>query len=280
MRHCLFTVLLLSLLLSTSALADSFAPVMRVLTGIGEVESAGSSYSTSIRISNRQAIPQLVRVDWLGPNGDGSKIGVLTIELGPNATKFIGAISHLSGRGGIGTAQFTAVLENGEADREADFEVEATVFSARKSDRARLSQVVRGLSFDELRGESLGDPLGMIFYPVMIDAVSRANFGLVNGSLEPETFVIEVRHFLLGMDEERAPVLAARTVTVPAFSTIQAAVPEPDAEGFIEGATWLVNIHRVTNHGGYWNAYVSNVDRQSLDAVHVLPLSARGRLRP
>jgi hypothetical protein len=129
-----------------------------------------------------------------------------------------------------------------------------------------------------MRGDLFVEPASMLFYPVPLDSVSRANFGIVNDSTMAHTFHVSVR--TLNEAGELGDALADVAITVPAHAMAQAAVPEPLALLAGPDAAYAIEIRRTASSGGAWTSYVSSIDKLTNDGVLVRPLPRLVRVMP
>jgi hypothetical protein len=257
------------LLLAATAVTAVYIPVA------GTISNASTAYSTSFRINNRLGVRQLVRADWIARDGAGSRENAFRIDLAANETRLILSTFPIAGfPPTLGAVKFVAIEDDGSFDATASLEANAVINATRIADLAQLTQVVPGVSGDDMRGGNASDEL--VFYPVLVPSFlppgvprARANYGIVNDAGEPGTFVVQARFAGPGTPREE-------TVSVPAHGMVQR--PLLTFGSPVDDSGVIVTIRRLGASEGLWTAYVSSIDGTTGDAMLVPPLPRNGRL--
>lgn len=241
----------------------------------GTISNASTAYTTSFRLNNRLGVRQLVRADWIARDGAGSRENAFRIDLAPNETRLILSIFPIAGfPPTLGAVKFVAIEDDGSFDADASIEASAVIYATRLADSAQLTETVAGVPGDDMRGGTAADDL--VFYPVLVPSFlppgvprARANYGIVNDSGEPSTFVVQARFAGPGTPREE-------TVTVAAHGMVQR--PLLTFGSPVDDSGVIVTIRRLGTPVGLWTAYVSSIDGTTGDAMLVPPLPRNGRL--
>lgn len=268
----------LLLLLAAPALAATQSPVAAYIPVAGTIGNGTTAYTSTIRLTNRTGVRQLVRADWIARDGAGSRENAFLIDLAANETRLILSIFPIAGfPPSLGAVKFIAVNEDGTFDAGASIEASAVINATRLADFAQLTQAVPGVSRADMRGE---DSAGMVFYPVLVPSFlppgvprPRANYGIVNDASEPNAFVVEAR---FPVHNGVAANPREESVTVPAHGMVQR--PLLTFGSPVDDSGVIVTIRRLGTSEGLWTAYVSSIDGATGDAVLVPPLPRNGRL--
>jgi hypothetical protein len=273
------SIALLLLLVALPSFAETTAPSMVYIPVAGTISNASTAYTTTMRLTNRLGLRQLVRTDWIARDGIGSRENTFLVDLAPNETRLILSTFPIAGFPPVlGAVKFIAVEEDGSADATASIEASAVINATRLADLALLTEVVPGVQLEEMRGGSASDE--MVFYPVLVPSFlppnvprPRANYGIVNDSGTANTFVVQARFV------EHAGVPAnprEETVTVAAHGMVQRPLLTNGSP--IDDTGVIVTIRRLGTPAGVWTAYVSSIDGATGDAMLVPPLPRNGRL--
>lgn len=239
---------LLAFLTAASAFAASPSFTVPVM---GNINGAGATYRTFISISNERDTPQLVRVEWIGFNGDRTNRNATVMTI-PSRTVVVnrGIVNNIIGSAAdaFGSARFVAIKDDGTPD--PDGRIDATTQIA-----AFLPLVKGGGSYRQdvasVPDAELGhnDDSLTLFGALMSTQLSRTNVGLVNMDYDREqTFHIEIYSFF---NEE------SFDVTVPAGAMLQVPVETSITQEF------QLKVTRTTPSDAPWTAYASSIDRQT-----------------
>jgi len=234
----------------------------------GVISNATTAYSTTIRLTNRTATQQIVRADWIGRDGIGSRENAITIDLAANETRLLHSTFDLGGfPPHLGAVTFRA---------DGAIDASAVITAIRLADLARLTQDVPGVPGAELRGA--GESL--VFYPVLVPGFlpptasrPRANYGIVNDAAEPNTFVVESRFPVHGNITSNP---REETVTVAAHAMVQRTLLTFGSP--VDDSGVVVTIRRLGDSTSLWTGYVSSIDGATGDAMMVPPLPRGGRI--
>lgn len=219
----------LALLLSTSPLfaaADREASRAAVMIPVaGTVAGAnGTRFQTDLTITNQTAGPGGILIDvyWLPRDLRGTGTPVKRLALAPWAVEFHeDFVTRTLNLSGLGAIVLRAVHEDGTPNLAGRIDAFARVWTPVPGRTGTVSQAVHASTLNFPQTDDL-QPIPGRVYGLRQDADFRSNYGLVNMSTKPLTFIVS---FLTGSSGTVNEQTRSELVVVAAHSMTHRAVP-------------------------------------------------------
>ena len=221
--------------------------------GGGSVQGKGGTFFHSdAMIANYRSIDQTIAVGWLaqGVNNANAPLQYFTIPA-RTTTSLEDYVTQTLGKSGFGAVLVIGADSLGNPDGSATLDGQSRIWTYQPGSSGKVSLGLPAVDLMDEIGNTPGYGLGL-----RNDATARTNIGIVNLDTVSHTWTIAVS------GETKT---ATFSVTVPAYSVIQAAVPDgnygnlffsltPDADGFFWSA-YGVSVDNVT--GDSWVSHVN-----------------------
>ena len=270
MRRCplLFSLLILLATSPLFAAADREASRATVMIPVaGTVAGAhGTRFQTDLTITNQTSGPAATLIDvyWLPQDQPGSGTPVTRLTLAPWAVEFHeDFVTRTLHRSGLGAIILRAVHEDGTPDPGARIDAFARIWTPVPNGAGTASQ---GVHASTLYFPQLDDlqPIPGRIYGLRQDAGFRSNYGLVNMSTKPLTFIVT---FFTGSSGTVNEQTRSELVVVAPQSMTHRAVP-PQMQGQLMISIIADQERSIGNPSAPlqpWAAYGSTVDNISGD---------------
>jgi len=221
--------------------------------GAGSVQGKnGTFFHTDAMIANYRGAAQRIAVGWLAQGVDNSNEPLQYFSLDANTTAalddFVTATLHESG---FGAVVVIGVDAQGNVDPNAVLDGQSRIWTFQPNSQGKVSLGLPGVDLADEIGVSDGYGLGLRH-----DPSARTNVGIVNLDSVAHTWTVHVN----GVSKS-----TSFNVPVPAYSVVQAAVPDgnygnlfiiltPDADGF-DWSAYGVSVDNTT--GDSWVSHVN-----------------------
>ena len=218
---------------------------------LGHLALPSVTYTSEISITNNRGVDQLVRVDWLGRDGAGSRENAAMRTIPAKMTTFDrgGLIFEILGINnyGMGAVRFVAVDAKGNVDPDADLDATAYIVAYRPGGSSSRQEIEAVPSSDYHADRQT-------LYAIRDDEFTRTNIGLVN--LDKT----QTRHFTI----DAYPATERMEVDVPPMSMRQLPLAVGEHRS---GVSFLsVTPDALALSSGGWVTYASSVDSTTGDA--------------
>jgi hypothetical protein len=221
--------------------------------GGGSVEGKGGTFfHTDAMIANYRSIDQTIAVGWLAQGVDNSNAPLQYFTIPARTTVSLeDYVTATLGKSGFGAVVVVGVDSLGAPDGSATLDGQSRVWTYQPASSGKVSLGLPAVDLMDAIGNAPGYGLGL-----RNDATARTNIGIVNLDSAAHTWTVAL------FGEAKT---ASFTVSVPAYSVIQAAVPDgsygnlffsltPDADGFAWSA-YGVSVDNVS--GDSWVSHVN-----------------------
>ena len=215
--------------------------------GGGSVQGKnGTFFHSDAMVANYRSSDQRIAVAWLAQGVDNGNAPVQYFTI-PASTmvSLEDYVTSMLGMTGFGAVIVIGVDSQGVPDMTAELDGQSRIWTFQPGSSGKVSLGLPAVDLMDAIGDTLGYGLGL-----RNDSGSRTNIGIVNLDQVSHAWAIQV----LGGNQT-----ASFAVTVPAYSVIQAAVPDADYGN-------LFFALKPNADGFFWSAYGVSVDNISGDS--------------
>ncbi|HKB69820.1 MAG TPA: hypothetical protein VKH46_03190 [Thermoanaerobaculia bacterium] len=206
----------------------------------------GTFFHSDAMVANYRSADQTIAVGWLaqGVDNGNAPLQYFTIP-GSTTVSLEDYVTSMLGMSGFGAVIVIGVDSQGNPDTTAELDGQSRIWTFQPGSSGKVSLGLPAVDLMDAIGDTLGYGLGL-----RNDSGSRTNIGIVNLDQVSHAWAIQV------MGENQTTSFA---VTVPAYSVIQAAVPDVDYGN-------LFFALKPNADGFFWSAYGVSVDNISGDS--------------